>query len=427
MAYPPYKIINLDDLQEYDDFEIYDEYIKDKDPVFYSNLDNPQLTEFGDNGATIIEGRMDDAVRFFASKGIGELTQIMSNFNTNREIENGIKKYFGNDYDAMNYELRTRLAANPRLNFTEILQLYKGLRVTSPVNTYIYNTLNAITKTTPSSKVFYVFRCYKRLFDGKPLLNIDGTRSNSIYLDQLISTSILLRVCDFWCTPSPINVDNNTNPAALNNGDNSIICIEIPINTRGISLINYAGIISDQLTTTYSEFEYLLPPGGTLTLTDRTYSGYTSITRKQLKDRVNPLIDPYPDFPTTFDIPIYRYNSVVPDNRKFKDILRGMYSYRLPHVRNILVRNMIYVRDQLNDLRGRVVSSISSIRRRRSGYVPFNDDAVAQGRRLRKHSRKHRRKHSRKHRRPKRAYKMSYKDYQIGNEINTKHLVIKNY
>ena len=34
MAYPPYKTINLDDLQEYDNFEIYDEYIKDKDPVF---------------------------------------------------------------------------------------------------------------------------------------------------------------------------------------------------------------------------------------------------------------------------------------------------------------------------------------------------------------------------------------------------------
>ena len=68
MAYPPYKTINLDDLQEYDNFEIYDEYIKDKDPVFYSNLDNPQLTEFRDNGATIIEGRMDDAVRFLLQK-----------------------------------------------------------------------------------------------------------------------------------------------------------------------------------------------------------------------------------------------------------------------------------------------------------------------------------------------------------------------
>ena len=386
MAYPPYKTINLDDLQEYDNFEIYDEYIKDKDPVFYSNLDNPQLTEFRDNGATIIEGRMDDAVRFFASKGIGELTQIMSNFDTtngDQEIGDGIKKYFGNDYDAMNNELRTRLAANPGLNFSRILQLYKALQVTSPVNKYIYNTLNAITKTTPSSKVFYVFRCYKRLFAGKPLLNIDGTRSNTIYLDQLISTSILLRVCDFWCTPSPINVDNNTNPAALNNGDNSIICIEIPVNTRGISLINYAGIISNQLTTTYSEFEYLLPPGGTLTLTPRTYSGYTSITRKQLKDRVNPLNDPYPNFPTTFDIPIYTYNSYVPDNRKFKDIVSGIYIYMLPQVKNILVRKMRYVGDQINNLRDRVVSSI----RRRSGYVP-----LAEGRRLRKKTRKQTRK-----------------------------------
>ena len=390
MAYPPYKTITLDDLQEYDNFEIYDEYIKDKDPVFYSNLDNPQLTEFGDDGARIIEGRMEDAVRFFASKGIGELTQIMSNFDTtngDQEIGDGIKKYFGNDYDAMNNELRTRLAANPGLNFNRILQLYEALQVTSPVNKYIYNTLNAITKTTPSSKVFYVFRCYKRLFAGKPLLNIDGTRSNTIYLDQLISTSILLRVCDFWCTPSPINVDNNTNPAALNNGDNSIICIEIPVNTRGISLINYAGIISNQLTTTYSEFEYLLPPGGTLTLTPRTYSGYTSITRKQLKDRVNPLNDPYPNFPTTFDIPIYRYNSVVPDNRKFKDIVSGIYIYMLPQVKNILVRKMKYVRDQLNNLRGRVVSSI----RRRSGYV-----RLGEGRRLRKQSRKQTRKQSRK-------------------------------
>ena len=402
MAYPQYKIIKLNDLQEYDNYEIYDEYIKETDPVFYSNLDNPQLTEFSDNGASIIERRMGNAVRFFAAKGVGELTQIMSNFNRDREIENGIKKYFGNDYDAMNYELRTILTANPGLNFTEILQLYKGLRVNNDVNKYIYNTLNAITKTTPSSKKFYVFRCYKRLFAGKPLLNIDGSRLDTIYLDQLISTSILLRVCDFWCTPSPINVDNNTNPAALNIGDNSIICIEIPVNTHGISLINYAGIISNQLTTTYSEFEYLLPPGGTLTLTTETYRNYTSITREQLKARVrvDPLIDPYPDFPTTFDIPIYRYNSVVPDNRKFKDIVRGIYKYKLPHVRNILVRNMIYVGDQLNDLRSRMVSSI----RRRSGYFPLNDDAVAQGRRLRKHTRKH----TRKHRRHKRAYKMSY-------------------
>ena len=402
MAYPQYKIIKLNDLQEYDNYEIYDEYIKETDLVFYSNLDNPQLTEFSDNGASIIERRMENAVRFFAAKGVGELTQIMSNFNRDREIENGIKKYFGNDYDAMNYELRTILTANPGLNFTEILQLYKGLRVNNDVNKYIYNTLNAITKTTPSSKKFYVFRCYKRLFAGKPLLNIDGSRLDTIYLDQLISTSILLRVCDFWCTPSPINVDNNTNPAALNIGDNSIICIEIPVNTHGISLINYAGIISNQLTTTYSEFEYLLPPGGTLTLTTETYRNYTSITREQLKARVrvDPLIDPYPDFPTTFDIPIYRYNSVVPDNRKFKDIVRGIYKYKLPHVRNILVRNMIYVGDQLNDLRSRMVSSI----RRRSGYFPLNDDAVAQGRRLRKHTRKH----TRKHRRHKRAYKMSY-------------------
>lgn len=408
MAYPKFKIIQLNDLQEYDNYNIYDEYIKAKDPVFYSTLDNPQLTELGDDGTGVIERRMENAVRFFASKGVGELTQIMSNFNTKQEIRNGIKKYFGNDYDAMNEQLRTRLANHgSTLNFTQILQLYKGLQVNSNVNKYIYNTLSAITKTTPSSKKFYVFRCYKRLFDGKPLLDIDGRSLNTIYLDQLISTSILLRVCDFWCTPSPINVDNTTNPAALNIGDNSIICIEIPENTHGISLINYAGIISNQLTTTYSEFEYLLPPGGTLTLTDRTYRNYTSITRKQLKDRVNPLIDPYPDFPTTFDIPIYRYNSVVPDNREFKDILIGMYSYRLPHVRNILVRNMIYVRDQLNDLRGRMVSSIRSIRRG-YGYDPLNDDAVAQGRRLRKHSRKHTRKHSRKHRRHKRAYKLSY-------------------
>ena len=388
MAYPPFKIINLDDLQEYYKFEIYDEYLKKNDPGYYSNLDNPQLTEFGDNGATIIEDRMDDAVRFFASKGVGELTQIRSNFDIDREIENGIKKYFGNDYDAMNYGLRTILTANPGLNFTEILQLYEGLRVNNDVNKYIYNTLNAITKTTPSSKKFYVFRCYKRLFAGKPLLNRDGTRLNTIYLDQLISTSILLRVCDFWCTPSPINVDNATNPAALNNGDNSIICIEIPVNTRGISLINYAGIISDQLTTTYSEFEYLLPPGGTLTLTDRTYSNYTSITRKQLKDRVNPLNDPYPNFPTTFDIPIYTYNSVVPDNRKFKDIVRGIYNYQLPHVRNILIRKMKYVGDQLNDLKDRVVSRI---RRRWSGYVPLGE-----GRRLRKYNRKQARKQTRK-------------------------------
>ena len=397
MPLPQFEIIKLKQLNKYRPYEKYDDYLKVKEPRFYAGLVNPQITEIAD---IAIEERMRDAIRFFASKGVGELTQIRDNFDENAEIINGIQKFVGDDYAAMNQGVRDMLG-NSELVFNAIKEYYETemLRNVSITDSYIYNLLSAFTKTTPSQEKFYVFRCFQQLPqypDAVPLLDANGVMKPRIYLNQFTSTSILLRVCDFWCTPPPINNANPTNPFDPANGDNTIICIEIPIGTHGISIINYAGILYGQLTTIYSEFEYLLPPGGTLELTRDTYD-YTSITRAQLHEitRLDPLNAPIPNLPVRFHIPIYKYHSFVPDNRSFKKLAKDVYIYKLPALRSILVRNMIYLKDQVSEFSSRILSSA----RRRSGY-----ERLAEGRRprklrkrTRKQSRKQGNKRSRKH------------------------------
>jgi len=389
MALPQFEIIKLKQLNKYKNYDKYDDYLKAQHPRFYAGLVNPQITEIAD---IAIEERMKDAVRFFASKGVGELTQILQNFDEDAEIINGIQKFVGDGYAAINQGLRNMLG-NSELDFTAIIAHYETemQRNIDDTDSYIYNMLSAFTKTTPSQDKFYVFRCFQQLPGGLPLFDADGVMKPIIYLNQCTSTSILLRVCDFWCTPPPINTANPTNPFDPANGDNTIICIEIPIGTHGISIINYAGILYEQLTTIYSEFEYILPPGGTLELTRETYD-YTSITRAQLHEitRLDPLNAPIPNLPIRFNIPIYKYTSFVPDNRPFKKIAKDIYRYKLPALRNILVRNIIYMRDHASELSSRIISRL----RRRSGYAQLDE---AEGRRKRKHSRKHRGKHSRKH------------------------------
>ena len=392
MPLPQFEIIKLKQLKKYRPYEKYDDYLKVKEPRFYAGLVNPQITEIAD---VAIEERMRDAIRFFASKGVGELTQIRDNFDENAEIINGIQKFVGDDYTAMNQSVRDMLG-NSELVFNAIKEYYESemLRNVSVTDSYIYNLLSAFTKTTPSQEKFYVFRCFQQLPqypDAVPLLDANGVMKPRIYLNQFTSTSILLRVCDFWCTPPPINNANPTNPFDPANGDNTIICIEIPIGTHGISIINYAGILYGQLTTIYSEFEYLLPPGGTLELTRDTYD-YTSITRAQLHEitRLDPLNAPIPNLPVRFHIPIYKYHSFVPDNRSFKKLAKDVYIYKLPALRSILVRNMIYLKDQVSEFSSRILSSA----RRRSGY-----ERLAEGRRprkLRKRTRKQRNKRTRK-------------------------------
>jgi hypothetical protein len=393
MPLPDFEIIKLNKLSKYKNYEKYDDYLREQHPRFYAELTNPQITEIAN---IAIEERMKDAICFFASKGVGELTQILSNFNEDSEIINGIQKFVGDNYAAMNQGIRDNLG-NSKLPFTTIIANYETemLRAININDTYIYNLLNAFTKTTPSQHTFYVFRCFQQLPqfpDNVPLIDANGVMKQNIYLNQFTSTSILLRVCDFWCTPAPVNNANPTNPFNPANGDNTIICIEIPIGTHGISIINYAGILYEQLTTTYSEFEYLLPPGGTLELTDETYD-YISITRQELHRiaRLDPLNAPIQNLPTQFRIPIYKYSSFVPDNRSFKKLLKNVYYYKLPAVRSIVLRNIIYMRDQVSNLSSRIISSIRRRRRRRPGYVELGE-----GIRQRKKSRKQAKKQTRK-------------------------------
>jgi hypothetical protein len=383
--------INSTQLAIYRRYNKYDDYLKANDRSYYDRLNNPLITVIDD---VPIQNRMVDAIYFFASKGVGELTQILNNF-TADNIVNGVQKYFGPEYGDMNGDLRTKLDGQS-LDFNEILNLYETIINPSITNIYIFNTLNAFTKTTPSDTIFYVFRCYQQLRNGTPLREPDGTIMHRIYLNQFTSTSILLRLCDFWCTPSPINFSNNTDPNNYQTGDNSIICIEIPIGTRGISLINYAGIVDGQLTTTYSEFEYLLPPGGYLELKDETYN-YTSVTREQLRVNLDRrgLNSVFAHLPINFDIPVYRYVSVnIPDNRINKSRLQRVYAYIIPKLNSFLIRSINYVREQTSRISSRVSYFL-----RGNPYVQ-----VGEGRRLqklaikrtRKYSRKQARKYSRK-------------------------------
>jgi hypothetical protein len=408
MALPPFKIINIDDLKEYKKYDKYDDYLRETNKSYYDNLGEPRLEE--KNGISI-EEQMEDAIRFFASKGVGELTQILQNFNIEDDIKNGVKEYFGSAYSSMNENIRNTIAKNKLakneltkndldLDFNDIIKIYDKLKNPNPRNsanwydTYIYNTLNAFTKTTPCTDKFCVFRCYQKLYNGAPVLTPEGNFLPYIYLNNFTSTSILLRLCDYWCTPAPINKDTNTtNLHNPNMGDNTIICIEIPESTRGISLINYAGIISGSFTTDYSEFEYLLPPGGFLSLTNRTYN-YTSITRTNLRIKLgmDPLDpdDPFPHLPIQLEIPIYTYMSNVANNPSYKTISYTKYSYIMPKVKNIFTRAITYIKDGINIIKTKTM--------KKDGYMPLEGGKRKQNkkRKSKKQTRKQTKKHTKK-------------------------------
>ena len=150
MPLPAFEQIEIDSprLAIYRNYNKYDDYLKATDITYYNRLNNPLIAVIND---VPIQHRMVDAIYFFASKGVGELTQILRNFDIDVEIINGVQKYFGPDYGAMNGDLRTKLdVADRNLDFNEILALYENIVNPSFANRYIYNTLKAFTKTTPS-------------------------------------------------------------------------------------------------------------------------------------------------------------------------------------------------------------------------------------------------------------------------------------
>ena len=392
---PPFKMVNIEDLKLYKKYDKYDDYLRETNKSYYDSLDKLKLQE--KNGISVDE-QMEDAIRFFASKGVGELTQILQNFNIENDINNGVKQYFGSEYSSMNDSMRKTIAKNKLtkneltkddldLDFGEIIEIYDKLKNPDPGdrynrdNTYIYNTLNAFTKTTPSTDKFCVFRCYQKLFNGVPLFTPEGDLVPYIYLNQFTSTSILLRFSDYWCTPPPINTfSNSTDPYRPNMGDNTLICIEIPESTRGISLINYAGMIPDMLMSDYSEFEYLLPPGGFLSLTNRTYR-YTSITRTNLRTALNidpTESDPFPHLPITFEIPVYTYMSNVASNPDYKTITYKKYSYILPKVKNMFSRAREYIKDRINVIKTKTMT-MTMTKTKKQDDVHFNYVAFKEG------------------------------------------------
>jgi hypothetical protein len=103
---------------------------------------------------------------------------------------------------------------------------------------------------------------------------------------------------------------------------------------------------------------------------------------------LDPLNAPIPNLPVRFHIPIYKYHSFVPDNRSFKKLAKDVYIYKLPALRSILVRNMIYLKDQVSEFSSRILSSA----RRRSGY-----ERLAEGKRKRKQGKKYSRKQGKKY------------------------------
>jgi transcription elongation GreA/GreB family factor len=136
--------------------------------------------------------------------------------------------------------------------------------------------------------------------------------NNIIYVDQFLSTSILLRAADFHC--SPFNPFDENEPVPETSEDNTIIRILIPPKTRGIALVyykmlvkqrnysNYIGIHGDEA---FSEFEYLLPPGSILTLTKAKKEKYISVVRKEL---IHKNYKGEQRIKTVFEIPTYVYS-----------------------------------------------------------------------------------------------------------------------
>ena len=90
-AFEQIEIANPQRLAVYRNYNKYDDYLKATDITYYNRLNNPLITVIND---VPIQHRMVDAIYFFASKGVGELTQILSNFDISDEIINGVQKIF---------------------------------------------------------------------------------------------------------------------------------------------------------------------------------------------------------------------------------------------------------------------------------------------------------------------------------------------
>jgi hypothetical protein len=317
------------------DLELYSEYVRFDDYIefmkgmqVYNTILSPHLTDLNtipNYSATEVKL---DAVRFFASKGIEEITSILDNF-AKKHIENGLRPYI-HDSERFNSELRERMepeSDDSILQFATIYNVYQRLvvpRRTTDLITQTYNLLDAFKRITPSTEPFYVYRCYQRLQDGMPIMSNNGRIRSSIPIDTFLSTSILLRVCDFWCVPGPINSQNTTHRFGSEEGmrGNIIICIKIPPGTRGIAIVNYSQIVSQNnfgtdFGTDYSEFEYLLPPGGSLKYTHTSithvsknrerYEAVLQRYRRQWKTGLTNKNYPEETLPKTMTIHIYDY------------------------------------------------------------------------------------------------------------------------
>ena len=289
-------------LEQYTFYKSFDDYIAEvRGEEVYDKISGPVLTNIPTYS---VEQLLLDAVNFFDSKGVQEITTILKKFNIKDHIENGLKRYVA-DSKRINSALReklkmgknsewlseefhqgNRVVSKPRMIywFDDIHRYYNNSKRTNEVNTQTYNLLDAFKKITPSSEPFRVYRCYQQLLDGWPIMSSDREIYPFIHIDTFLSTSILLRVCDFWCVPGPINDDNPTHINQLSRpdgvyGNNTIICIEIPVGTRGISVVHYSQVYN-ALGPDYSEFEYLLPPGGYLKHTGR-YMEHVSKNREE--------------------------------------------------------------------------------------------------------------------------------------------------
>ena len=301
LSFTPNQLEQEQEQEQYTFYESFDEYIAAvRGKEVYDKISGPVLTNIPTYS---VEQLLLDAVNFFASKGVQEITTILKKFNIKDHIENGLKRYVA-DSKRINSALRKKLkmgknsewlseefhqgnraVSEPRMIywFDDIHSYYKSKR-TNEVNTQTYNLLDAFKKIAPSSEPFRVYRCYQKLQDGWPIMSSDREIYPFIHIDTFLSTSILLRVCDFWCVPGPINDDNPTHINQLFRpdgvyGNNTIICIEIPVGTRGISVVHYSQVYN-ALGSDYSEFEYLLPPGGYLKHTGR-YMEHVSKNREE--------------------------------------------------------------------------------------------------------------------------------------------------
>lgn len=337
------------------DYASYDDFLKHYHKDYYKTL----IDNFYNLPKDILPRRvqMEEARDWFASKGVNEITEgIVKKIGLGETvrkdpiiiepriskplyddkatyIEDGLKQYFTTEYVHMNRVLRETAIAlaskmpNKILYFDDFFDEAKknaqnkdiDRHVSENMDRYIFNTLDAIKRAIPSKKPFYVYRCYKKLVDvdrNPVYYKEDGnTHLNTIiYVDQFLSTSILLRAADFHC--SPFDPFSENKPLLETSLDNTIIRILIPPETRGIALVYYNMLVTQSNDIgKFSEFEYLLPPGSILTLTNAK-EDYSSVVRKEL---IHKYYDGKKEIKTVFKIPTYVYSCPI---RPFPDISR---------------------------------------------------------------------------------------------------------